>query len=66
MIYTAIIDNVLPDDFVIECPCGYTMEVDSVGEIGTCSLTPGDPSPIGRCLNCDELVYPPDEKSDPV
>lgn len=26
-------------------------------EIGDCSLTPGDPSPVGRCVACGSLVY---------
>jgi hypothetical protein len=37
--------------------CGWTGMASECAEIDTCSLTPGDPSPAGRCPECDCLVY---------
>lgn len=40
--------------------CGATWRYDQLGPVGDCSLTPGDPSPAGRCADrsCDTLAYP--------
>lgn len=47
-----------PDTPVGGCGCGCTGNtVASVVPIEECSLTPGDPSPAGRCPDCDGLVY---------
>lgn len=43
-----------------ECSgCGWTGTFAECAEIEDCSLTPGDPSPAGRCSNpnCNSLVY---------
>jgi len=37
--------------------CGWTGTADAVDEIEDCALTPGDPSPVGRCPECDWLAY---------
>lgn len=37
--------------------CGWTGTADAVDEIEDCALTPGDPSPVGRCPECDCLAY---------
>lgn len=37
--------------------CKWKGHVDEVGPIEDCSLTPGDPSPLGRCPKCETLVY---------
>jgi hypothetical protein len=50
-----------PDDTPCECGgCNWTGTFAEVDEIGECSLTPGDPSPCGRCptADCGSLVYP--------
>lgn len=43
------------------CECGnceWQGRADETEEIGDCALTPGDPSPAGRCPECQALVYP--------
>jgi len=37
--------------------CHWTGSYAEVAEIGSCCLTPGDPSPAGRCPKCSALVY---------
>lgn len=37
--------------------CEWAGAADLTVEIGTCALTPGDPSPVGRCPQCDSLAY---------
>lgn len=37
--------------------CGWTGTADATAEIEDCALTPGDPSPVGRCPECDWLAY---------
>lgn len=37
--------------------CGWDGTADKVSEVGDCCLTPGDGSPVGRCPECDGLVY---------
>ena len=39
------------------CGCGWTGTAEKVANIKSCALTPGDPSPVGRCPDCDVLVY---------
>jgi hypothetical protein len=39
------------------CGCGWTGSAEDVANIQSCALTPGDPSPVGRCPDCDALVY---------
>jgi hypothetical protein len=57
--YEVLIDHCHPDETpIIGCGCdGPPRTVADIAGIGACSLTPGDPSPIGRCPDCDELVY---------
>lgn len=40
-----------------KCDCGWHGPFEELVEIGACSLTPGDPSPAGRCPECDALAY---------
>lgn len=57
MSYTAEIDD-LPDDTPV-AGCGCTgLNYCELADIDDCVLTPGDPSPAGRCPECGELVYP--------
>lgn len=37
--------------------CGWQSTADALDEIKDASLTPGDPSPAGRCPECGGLVY---------
>lgn len=37
--------------------CGWTGTAEQVCDVGDCSLTPGDASPVGRCPECDGLAY---------
>lgn len=56
--YEVEIDH-LDDDVPCRCgDCGHVCRYAEVSEIGDCSLTPGDPSPAGRCPLCDTLAYP--------
>lgn len=59
--YTAVIDDgeLDADTPVWGCGCDpdETLTVGGVEPIGSCMLTPGDPSPVGRCPDCDGLVY---------
>jgi hypothetical protein len=41
----------------VDCECGWKGWTEHVLAIDGCSLTPGDPSPVGRCPKCDCLVY---------
>ena len=58
--YRAELDH-LDDATPCKCgDCGATWPYDQLAQIGDCSLTPGDPSPAGRCTDprCDSLTYP--------
>lgn len=37
--------------------CNWAGPAQDAQEIGSCALTPGDPSPVGRCPECDCLAY---------
>lgn len=37
--------------------CDWKGTADLLEDIDECSLTPGDPSPAGRCPECDSLAY---------
>lgn len=37
--------------------CDWKGAADKTVEIHSCALTPGDDSPVGRCAECDGLVY---------
>lgn len=37
--------------------CSWTGSAQLTNDIGACALTPGDPSPVGRCPECDCLAY---------
>lgn len=37
--------------------CTWQGTSDKVNEVKDCVLTPGDASPVGRCPECDGLVY---------
>jgi hypothetical protein len=46
------------DDTPVDCDgCDWTGVFVDLEEIGDCSLTPGDPSPAGRCPGCGSLAY---------
>lgn len=48
------------DPALTECECDgceWVGTADELQEIGECSLTPGDPSPAGRCPDCGTLAY---------
>lgn len=59
MNYTAIVEHVR-DPATITCRCDNcdeTASADSLLPIGDAILTPGDPSPAGRCFACNSLSY---------
>jgi hypothetical protein len=67
MTYQAQIQG-LDDDTQITCDnCDWSGKFSELGEIGDAILTPGDPSPAGRCGNedCQCRVYV-DEQEDPA
>lgn len=37
--------------------CDWKGTADLLEDIDECCLTPGDPSPAGRCPECDSLAY---------
>ena len=37
--------------------CSWTGLTTALKEIGDCYLTPGDPSPAGRCPKCESVAY---------
>ena len=37
--------------------CHWTGPASATDEIEDCALSPGDPSPVGRCPECDTLCY---------
>lgn len=55
--------KVLIDEPAAETPCECSdgcqgpIPYSALSEIGDCSLTPGDPSPAGRCPECESLAY---------
>lgn len=55
--YRAIVDHV--DDSAPACcgDCGWIGVAVDTAEIGECALNPGDPSPVGRCPECDSIAY---------
>lgn len=52
-----VIEVWAPDNAPVECSCGWHGTAETVADIERCALTAGDPSPIGRCPDCDGLVY---------
>jgi hypothetical protein len=40
------------------CDCGWSGVYKDLQEVRSCCLTPGDPSPTGRCPDCNQLAYP--------
>lgn len=42
--------------------CEWTGTADQLAEIGDAVLTPGDPSPAGRCPDCAALAYVDDDR----
>lgn len=56
--YKALIEGIA-DDAPCACDggCDWHGPYSDLSEIDTCSLTPGDPSPAGRCPECDTLAY---------
>ena len=57
--YRAELDH-LDDATPCKCgDCGATWRYDQLAQIGDCSLTPGDPSPAGRCADprCASPTY---------
>ena len=56
--YSVLIDDTPADETKCECGvCGWTGYFGLLDDIDGCSLTPGDPSPAGRCPECDALAY---------
>jgi len=57
--YTAIIEfSDKPSRIECECfDCDWKGTAADLKDIGSAVLTPGDPSPAGRCPECEELVY---------
>ena len=55
--YTAEIDPCDPDMLCDGCGCDPRPFKELI-PIEHAVLTPGDPSPAGRCPECDGLVYP--------
>ena len=55
--YIAFIEG--PDDETpCECEdCDWQGPFSALAGIGDCILTPGDPSPAGRCPRCETLAY---------
>lgn len=39
------------------CGCGWSGSSGDLKDIKDCALDPGDPSPAGRCPECDSLAY---------
>jgi len=37
--------------------CDWKGNASETGNIGSCCLMPGEPSPVGRCPSCDSLAY---------
>lgn len=55
--YKVLIDKPA-DDTRCKCSaCEWTGAFSALADIGDCSLTPGDPSPAGRCPECSTLAY---------
>ena len=56
--YEAEVDHSADDEASVGCgSCAWHGRYDQTVAIGLCSLTPGDPSPSGRCPECDSLCY---------
>ena len=57
--YYAIIDEPEPNSLWSCSNCGQTSTYEELDDIEECILTPGDPSPAGRCPNedCGALCY---------
>jgi hypothetical protein len=53
--YRAEID--VDDESPASCDCGWHGPAARLLPIDDCALTPGDPSPAGRCPDCDSLAY---------
>lgn len=63
--YGVLIEGI-PNDAQCECEdCSWVGPFAALGEIETCSLTPGDPSPAGRGPECNTLAYVVPSKPDP-
>lgn len=57
--YSATIEHV-KDEKDIQCDCGacdWKGTADQLDDIEDAVLTPGDPSPAGRCPECHALAY---------
>ncbi len=45
-------------DALAQCDgCAWEGPASATNEVEDCALTPGDPSPVGRCPHCDSLAY---------
>jgi len=65
MRYTAEID--LEEGAACVCgSCDWVGVMEDLVEIRDCVLTPGDPSPAGRCPDCEALAYLDDSEAHPV
>jgi hypothetical protein len=60
-------NGVDPVTTMITCEdCGFECRLDLVADIESCALTPGDPSPVGRCPRCEALVYFVDPRDEAI
>lgn len=55
--YRALIDDTDAEVFCACDDCSWKGQYSELHEIEECILTPGDPSPAGRCPRCDTLAY---------
>jgi hypothetical protein len=57
--YVAVLDEPPADTKCVCGGCGWTGPYSALGVIDSCALTPGDPSPAGRCPDpqCGSLAY---------
>lgn len=55
--YSAEIDRPSGDTRSRCGACGWAGRFNALQAIGACALTPGDPSPAGRCPACESLAY---------
>jgi hypothetical protein len=47
-----------PETTAVKCgDCGWEGMASQLDGIVSCSLTPGHPSPAGRCPECESLAY---------
>jgi len=56
--YYNVVDMWIDSGALIECnDCAWNGRAEDALPIVSCVLTPGDPSPAGRCPMCESLAY---------